>query len=70
MQNQQGMWLPLVASIGIGAAAFYSMTRGEGMGKTAQQFVPFVAGMGGQDQSMHQQPNGEYQSSNGQQNLN
>lgn len=45
-QQQKGIWLPLLASIGVGAATFYSMTRnGKGMGQTIQQMVPFVAGM-------------------------
>ena len=26
-QQQKGIWLPLLASIGVGAATFYSMTR-------------------------------------------
>jgi hypothetical protein len=65
MQKQQ-VWLPLLASAGIGAAAYYSMTQGQGMGKTVQQFVPLVAGMGGQGQKMQQSPqqqNNQFQSS-------
>ncbi|WP_257348528.1 hypothetical protein [Pseudalkalibacillus decolorationis] len=54
MQQKQQMWLPLVASAGIGVAAYYSMTKGQGTGKTIQQFVPLVAGMGGQGQQMQQ----------------
>jgi hypothetical protein len=55
MQKQQ-IWLPLIASTGIGAAAFYSMTKGQnGIGKSIQQFVPLVAGMGGQGQQQNQQ---------------
>lgn len=45
-QQQKGIWLPLIASVGVGAATFYSMTKsGKGMGQTIQQMVPFVAGM-------------------------
>jgi hypothetical protein len=64
MQKQQ-VWLPLLASAGIGAAAFYSMTQGQGMGKTVQQFVPLVAGMGGHGQQMQQngQQQNQFQSS-------
>ncbi|PLR80691.1 hypothetical protein CVD25_21710 [Bacillus canaveralius] len=54
MQNQQQIWLPLLASAGIGAAAFYSMTRGQGMGQTIQQFLPLAAGMGNNGQQMQQ----------------
>lgn len=53
-QNQQQIWFPLLASAGIGAAAFYSMTRGQGMGQTLQQFLPLAAGMGGNSQQMQQ----------------
>ncbi|MBD1380645.1 hypothetical protein [Metabacillus arenae] len=53
MQKQQ-VWLPLLASAGIGAAAYYSMTRGQGLGKTVQQYVPLIAGMSGQGQQMPQ----------------
>ncbi|HEX7063540.1 MAG TPA: hypothetical protein VF199_00600, partial [Bacillales bacterium] len=58
--RQKGMWLPLMASVGIGAAAYYSMTKnGRSMGKTMQQMVPFVSSMsmggGGQQQPQQQQ---------------
>lgn len=54
-QQQQQIWFPLVASIGIGAAAFYSMTRGQGTGQTLQQFIPLAAGMGGKQAPQMQQ---------------
>ncbi|MFD5852796.1 hypothetical protein ACFWGC_21750 [Cytobacillus pseudoceanisediminis] len=54
-QQQQQIWFPLVASIGIGAAAFYSMTRGQGTGQTLQQFIPLAAGMGGNQATQMQQ---------------
>ncbi|ALC81246.1 hypothetical protein ACFFJQ_11665 [Bacillus capparidis] len=69
MQKGQ-IWLPLLASAGIGTAAFYSMTRGQGMGQTVQQFVPLVAGMAGQgqqgqqSQQMQQQNNQQQLTSN------
>lgn len=44
-QQQKGIWLPLIASVGVGAATFYSMRNGKGMGQTIQQMIPFVAGM-------------------------
>ncbi len=54
MQKQQ-IWLPLLASTGIGAAAFYSMTKGQNsIGQSVQQFVPLVTGMGGQGQQTQQ----------------
>lgn len=49
-QQQKGMWLPLMASVGVGAATYYNMTKnGQGMGQTMQQMVPFVAGVSGQN---------------------
>jgi hypothetical protein len=46
MQNNRN-WLPIVASVGIGAAAYYSMKKGNGMGSMVQKFAPFMTGMGG-----------------------
>ncbi|PLR79097.1 hypothetical protein CU633_01625 [Bacillus sp. V3-13] len=54
MQKQQKIWFPLLASAGIGAAAFYSMTKGKGMGQALKQFLPLAAGMGGSGQQMQQ----------------
>ncbi|WP_226037356.1 hypothetical protein [Aquibacillus saliphilus] len=55
MANQQrGRMMPIVASVGIGAAAYYSMTRGKGVGNMAQQFMPGMSGMGGQGQGQQQ----------------
>lgn len=49
MQMQKnGMWIPLIASVGVGAATFYTMTKNnQGMGQTMQQMVPFISQMGG-----------------------
>ncbi|WP_010532332.1 hypothetical protein [Lentibacillus jeotgali] len=50
MQNNN-MWLPLIASVGVGAATYYSMTRNNrNFGQTMQQMVPFVSQMGGGNQ--------------------
>ncbi|SEI14303.1 hypothetical protein SAMN05192559_12013 [Halobacillus karajensis] len=54
MQGQRN-WLPLLASAGIGTSAYYSMTRGQGMGQIVQRFAPLVAGMSGQGQQNSQQ---------------
>ncbi|MBM7573202.1 hypothetical protein [Aquibacillus albus] len=58
MNNQRGRVLPILASVGIGAAAYYSMTRGKGMGNMAQQFIPFG---GNQNQQGQQQQNQQQQ---------
>lgn len=54
-QQQQQIWFPLVASVGIGAVAFYSMTRGQGTAQALQQFIPLATGIGGKGQQMQQQ---------------
>ncbi|MFC4556750.1 hypothetical protein ACFO3D_00830 [Virgibacillus kekensis] len=47
MQKNQ-MWLPVLASVGVGAATYYTMTKNnQNLGQTMQKMVPFVAQMGG-----------------------
>ncbi|QDP39975.1 hypothetical protein [Radiobacillus deserti] len=48
------MWMPILASVGIGAAAYYSMSRGKSISKTAQEFAPLVAGMAQEEKSNKQ----------------
>ncbi|HLR73684.1 MAG TPA: hypothetical protein VK077_00300 [Virgibacillus sp.] len=44
--QKNGIWLPLIASVGVGAAAFYTMTKNnQGIGQTIQKMVPFVSQM-------------------------
>lgn len=42
--KRNGIWLPLIASIGVGAATFYSMSKNnqgnQGIDQMMQQFVP------------------------------
>ncbi|GGB61276.1 hypothetical protein F3157_19215 [Virgibacillus dakarensis] len=45
--QKNGMWIPLIASVGVGAATFYSMTKNnQGLGQTMEKMVPFVSQMG------------------------
>ncbi|MFC4022196.1 hypothetical protein ACFOUV_00025 [Oceanobacillus longus] len=45
MQNRNGMWLPILASVGVGAATYYSMTRNnQNLGQTVQKMMPFLGG--------------------------
>ncbi|HET7577641.1 MAG TPA: hypothetical protein VFK33_00035 [Bacillales bacterium] len=58
--QQRRTWLPIIASVGIGAAAYYSMTKGGGVGRTLQQMIPMMPAMSmgsgsGQNQPMQQQ---------------
>ncbi len=40
--EKNSIWLPLVASVGIGAATFYSMTnQQQNVGQALQQAAPF-----------------------------
>lgn len=44
--QKNGVWLPLLASIGIGAAAYYTMSRkNQTIGQTIQKVMPLVASM-------------------------
>ncbi|KKK35259.1 hypothetical protein WQ57_17405 [Mesobacillus campisalis] len=43
----QRMWLPILASAGIGAAAYYSMTRGKNVGQAMQAVLPIVSNLTG-----------------------
>lgn len=45
---KNGIWIPLIASVGVGAATFYSMTKNnQTVGQTVQKMIPFVSQMGG-----------------------
>ena len=68
--QQQKIWIPLIASVGVGAATFYSMTKnGKGMGQTMQQMVPFVASMGGQSSQNNMQGTNTQQANSNKQQL-
>jgi hypothetical protein len=55
MQNN-GVWIPLIASVGVGAATFYSMTKhNQNLGQTMQQMIPLVAQMNGNNSGGQQQ---------------
>ncbi|RDW18313.1 hypothetical protein CWR48_12085 [Oceanobacillus arenosus] len=46
--DKNGMWLPLIASVGVGAATFYTMTKNDqGLGQAVQSMLPFMSNMGG-----------------------
>ncbi|WP_197431759.1 hypothetical protein [Lentibacillus sp. JNUCC-1] len=51
--QKKGMWLPIVASVGVGAATFYTMTKNnQNLGQTVSKMMPFVSQMGsGQNSS-------------------
>lgn len=40
----QKMWLPLLASIGVGAATYYTISKNNhSIGQTVQKIMPFVS---------------------------
>jgi len=42
--QKNGIWIPLLASVGVGAATFFTMTRNnEDIGQAIQKVVPFVS---------------------------
>lgn len=67
MQQKQNVWAPVAASLGIGAAAYYSMTKGgQGVKNTLQQAAtPFLSGMGMTGSGQSQMGSGQSQMSGG-----
>ena len=48
--GRNDMWVPLLASVGVGAATYYTMTKNnQSIGQTMQQVVPFVSQMSTND---------------------
>jgi hypothetical protein len=44
----RGKWLPILASVGVGAATYYTMRKNnQNLGQTVAKMVPFFAGMRG-----------------------
>lgn len=42
----KGKWLPIIASVGVGAATYYTMSRNnQNLGQTIAKMVPFFTGM-------------------------
>jgi len=45
------MWIPLITSVGVGAATFYTLSKNNhGMEAALQKVMPFVSQMTGNDQ--------------------
>ncbi|GAB3792192.1 hypothetical protein [Virgibacillus kimchii] len=54
--QKNGVWIPLIASVGVGAATFYSMTsNNQNLGQTMQQMIPLVSQMNGNNGGGQQQ---------------
>lgn len=48
--GKNDMWVPLIASVGVGAATYYTMTKNnQSIGQTMQKVVPFVTQMSASD---------------------
>ncbi|MEN1968161.1 hypothetical protein WMZ97_08820 [Lentibacillus sp. N15] len=47
MQKSE-MWIPLITSVGVGAATYYSMTKNnQNFGQAIEKMVPFVSQISG-----------------------
>jgi len=45
--QRNNVWLPIIASVGVGAATYYTMTRNnQNLGQTVQKMLPFMTGGG------------------------
>jgi len=48
VKMKNGIWVPLIASVGVGAATFYTMTKNnQTVGQAVQKMIPFVSQMNG-----------------------
>lgn len=46
------MWIPLLASVGVGAATYYTMTKNnQNFGQAMEKMIPLVSQMGGSSQN-------------------
>lgn len=44
--EKNSMWIPLIASLGVGAATYYTMSKNNhSIGQTIEKVVPFVSNM-------------------------
>src|SRR5690625_2187872 len=54
--DKNGIWMPLIASVGVGAATFYTMTsNNQNFGQTMRQMIPLVSQMSGSNGGGQQQ---------------
>lgn len=52
--QKNGMWLPLIASVGVGAATYYTMTKNNhNISQTVEKMLPVVSQMAGGTTSHH-----------------
>ncbi|MGP4108241.1 hypothetical protein [Virgibacillus sp. L01] len=57
--QRNDMWIPLLASLGVGAATYYSMTKNnQNFGQTMQKMMPFVSQMNNGGNQHQSGPNG------------
>ncbi|MFD2630469.1 hypothetical protein [Oceanobacillus kapialis] len=50
--QKNGMWIPLLASVGVGAATYYTMTKNnQNFGQAMEKMIPLVSQMGGSNQN-------------------
>jgi len=50
------MWIPLIASVGVGAAAYYTLSKkNHTIGQTMEKVLPFVSEMSSSNQNQSDQ---------------
>lgn len=53
--NKSNIWIPLLASLGVGAATFYTISKNnEPIGQTLQKVVPVLSNMTGNSNNTNQ----------------
>lgn len=54
--NKNGMWIPLIASVGVGAATYYTLSKkNQTIGETMEKVLPFVSEMSNGDSTSQNQ---------------
>jgi len=51
--QKNNMWIPLLTSVGVGAATFYTLSKNKsGMEDALQKVMPFISQITGNDQQI------------------
>lgn len=57
--QKNGMWLPLVASVGVGIATYYTVSKNhQSIGQTVQKVLPIVSQMSSGQNTQQLGPHG------------
>lgn len=57
--DKGNMWLPLAASVGVGVATYYTVSKNhQSIGQTMQKVLPIVSQMSSDESSQQSRPQG------------